>query len=258
DRPVHPAGARVHRGGRAFRGVGSTFKVVTAAALLAGGLTPDSPVTCPATYTPPNGQEVTNAGGSGIAGALTLSGAFAASCNTTFVEQSIRLLSDGGLVRAAELFGFNKDLKGPGVCGEIRPHPDLDGLRSDAIGQNSVVASPLCMALAAAAVRDGAWHQPIMARLPVRTGEAVPLPPGVAAGLRTMMREVVTAGTASAVPFPAGTAGKTGTAEVGGGGREHAWFIGYHGKTAFAVLVKNGGSGAEAAAPIAARFLRAL
>ncbi|OUC76104.1 hypothetical protein CA984_43985 [Streptosporangium minutum] len=72
-----------------------------------------------------------------------------------------------------------------------------------------------------------------------------------------MMRAVVTTGTASSAGFPPGTAGKTGTAEVGGG-REHAWFIGYRGKVAFAVLVKNGGSGAQAAVPIASRFLRAL
>ena len=77
------------------------------------------------------------------------------------------------------------------------------------------------------------------------------------AGLRTMMREVVSSGTASSAGLPAGTAGKTGTAEVDGQ-ETHAWFIGYRGKLAFAVFVKNGGSGAQAAVPIAARFLRAL
>ena len=101
----------------AFRGYyppGSTFKVITAAALLSAGLSADSPVRCPATYTPPNGQPIQNAGGDAAPGTITLAGAFAVSCNTTFVEQSILRLSDGGLVKAAELFGFNQGHQGPG------------------------------------------------------------------------------------------------------------------------------------------------
>jgi cell division protein FtsI/penicillin-binding protein 2 len=247
-------------GERAFRGYyppGSTFKVITAAALLSAGLTADSQVRCPATYTPPNGQAIPNAGGYAAPGTITLTEAFAVSCNTTFVEQSIRRLSAGGLVRAAERFGFNKDIKGPGVCGRIKPHGNVDELRSDAIGQNSVVASPLCMALAAAAVQNGSWRQPSMMGRAAEPGDRVALPPTVVAGLRTMMREVVSSGTASSAGLPTGTAGKTGTAEVDGQ-NAHAWFIGYRGKLAFAVFVKNGGSGAKAAVPIAARFLRAL
>lgn len=81
--------------------------------------------------------------------------------------------------------------------------------------------------------------------------------------VRKLMRSVVTDGTAAGVSLPAGTAGKTGTAEFGGGQGEeepptHAWFIGFHGDVAFAVLVEGGGTGAEAAAPVAADFLRAL
>ncbi|GAA2402585.1 hypothetical protein GCM10010191_07630 [Actinomadura vinacea] len=75
--------------------------------------------------------------------------------------------------------------------------------------------------------------------------------------LRAMMRAVVTGGTAERAGLPEGTAGKTGTAEVGGGA-PHAWFIGFRDDVAFAVLVTAGGSGGEVAAPLAARFLRAL
>jgi cell division protein FtsI/penicillin-binding protein 2 len=73
------------------------------------------------------------------------------------------------------------------------------------------------------------------------------------------MPAVVSEGTASSVDFPSGTAGKTGTAEYGTGDHPptHAWFIGYRGDLAFAVIVEGGGTGAEAAAPIAARFLKA-
>jgi cell division protein FtsI/penicillin-binding protein 2 len=54
-------------------------------------------------------------------------------------------------------------------------------------------------------------------------------------------------------------AGKTGTAEIGGADptKTHAWFIGYRGSLAFAVLVEGGGVGGRVAAPLAARFLAA-
>ncbi len=59
--------------------------------------------------------------------------------------------------------------------------------------------------------------------------------PGAAA-LRTMMRAVVTSGTAAGAGLPGGTAGKTGTAEFADG--THAWFIGYRDDVAFAVFVQ--------------------
>jgi len=82
----------------------------------------------------------------------------------------------------------------------------------------------------------------------------------VAEHLRTMMAAVVTKGTAKDAGLPAGTAGKTGTAEYGTGPEldGHAWFIGYRGDLAFAVVVEGGGGAGKVAAPVAARFLRAL
>ena len=55
-------------------------------------------------------------------------------------------------------------------------------------------------------------------------------------------------------------AGKTGTAEFGTADplRTHAWFLGFEGKLAFAVLVEDGGVGGRVEAPLAARFLGAL
>jgi cell division protein FtsI/penicillin-binding protein 2 len=38
----------------------------------------------------------------------------------------------------------------------------------------------------------------------------------------------------------------------------HAWFIGFRGDVAFAIIVEGGGVGGVVAAPIAAKFLRAL
>jgi cell division protein FtsI/penicillin-binding protein 2 len=86
--------------------------------------------------------------------------------------------------------------------------------------------------------------------------------------LRSMMRSVVTIGTGTAAGGIADLAGKTGTAEFGRGDPlpTHAWFIGFRHGIGFAVVVEGGVSGGRVeslvggrvAAPIAARFARAL
>jgi peptidoglycan glycosyltransferase len=57
----------------------------------------------------------------------------------------------------------------------------------------------------------------------------------------------------AAVPGIA-TAGKSGTAELGGSGEPHSWFIGFapvdDPRVAIAVLVEQGGRGGERAAPL--------
>ena len=67
-------------------------------------------------------------------------------------------------------------------------------------------------------------------------------------------------GTAAGAGLPPDTFGKTGTAEFGNANppQTHAWFIGYRGNLAFAVIVEGGGVGGRVAAPLAARFLNAL
>ena len=84
------------------------------------------------------------------------------------------------------------------------------------------------------------------------------LDPTVAVELRALMRSVVTGGTGTAANVPGETVyGKTGTAEFGNGTppQTHAWFIGYRGDLAFAVIVEGGGVGGRVAAPLAAKFL---
>jgi penicillin-binding protein 2 len=57
-------------------------------------------------------------------------------------------------------------------------------------------------------------------------------------------------------------AGKTGTAEVGGGRNDHAWFVGFvpaeAPRYAFAVVLEHGGSGGATAAPLAKSFIEAM
>jgi cell division protein FtsI/penicillin-binding protein 2 len=91
---------------------------------------------------------------------------------------------------------------------------------------------------------------------PPRSGRS---PAGTAAALRTMMRLVVTAGTArrSLGDLPGGVHAKTGTAEAGGG-VENGWLIGYRGDDlAFGCLVEGGGHGADSCGPLVHEFLLA-
>ena len=57
------------------------------------------------------------------------------------------------------------------------------------------------------------------------------------------------------------TAGKSGTAELGGSGEPHSWFIGFAPaeapRVAIAVLVEQGGRGGEVASPIAGDLMAA-
>ncbi|MEO3857067.1 penicillin-binding transpeptidase domain-containing protein [Acrocarpospora sp. B8E8] len=239
---------------------GSTFKIVTAAAVLGAGLTTDTQVACPARYQIPNGRLILNYQ-SRDHGTLSLRQAFAQSCNTTFAQLAVERLTADTLVAEAGRFGFGGDLAtgAGGTCGSLTPPGNDDAMAEDSFGQGTVEASPLCMAAMAAAVQNGTWRSPHLlpaAQLP----QPMPreLPADVVAALRVMMAAVVTEGTAMNGGLPAGVAGKTGTAEVGQGRPDHAWFVGYQDDLAFAVFVENGGTGAGAAVPVAARFLNAL
>ncbi len=248
---------------RAFEGTyppGSTFKVVTTSALIReGGLTPDTPVDCPRTRVV-GGRLFRNfEGRAGGVGPFRRS--FAESCNTAFVGLSRRLKS-GALSRTARSFGLGREIDAglPAFGGRMSLSDDRTALAAAAIGQDGVLASPISLAVVAATVADGRWRGPrLLPSRPAAVGP--PVRDGELRDLRILTRQVVTEGTAEALAdVPGEVHGKTGTAEYGQGDPPptHAWFVGYRGDLALAVLVEGGRSGGEVAAPIARRFLGAL
>ncbi|MFC4587733.1 penicillin-binding transpeptidase domain-containing protein [Sphaerisporangium corydalis] len=239
---------------------GSTFKTVTAAGLLAQGLTPGRKVTCP---------EKASVGGLAIRnsdheafGSLSFLDSYAHSCNTTFAPLAAEHLSGGRLYQVASKMGFNQPLTigVPATRGSMPKPTGPADLAAESFGQGRITASPLVMASVAAAVAAGTWRPPTLVPALKQRLRPQPLEGTVARDLRTMMTAVVTKGTAKGAGLPSGTAGKTGTAEFGTGGKldSHAWFIGFRGDVAFAVVVEAGGMGGEVAAPAAAGFLRGL
>jgi len=240
---------------------GSTFKVVTSAALLANGSTGTTPAPCPPTLQV-YGRVFKNFEGE-ASGALDLAGAFKISCNNAFIGLADKL-PDGALARAATQFGFNAPsaLPPPAAGGSYPTPKDRAELAASAIGQGRVLVSPAHMASVAAAVAAGQWHAPVLTTLPApKVPKVAPIDPGVVATLRAFMASVVeSGGTAAGAGLPPGTFGKTGTAEFGNANppQTHAWFIGFRGNLAFAVVVEGGGVGGRVAAPLAARFLNAV
>jgi cell division protein FtsI/penicillin-binding protein 2 len=208
-----------------------------------------------------NGRTFRNYEGE-AAGSLSLADAVATSCNNAFIN-GVGGLANDVLPTVAKKFGLGVDPQiGVAASGGSVPAPvSADEQAATSIGQSKVTASPLAMAGVAAAVASGSWHAPkLVAGAPNDSVPPVPLDPGVVASLQDMTAAVVARGTASGAGLPAGTHGKTGTAEFGSGNPPptHAWFVGYRDDLAFAVVLPNGGVGGEVAAPLAARFLNAL
>ena len=247
---------------RALEGIfppGSTFKVVTASALAARGMTPSSTVQCPSQAD--IGGRIFHNDNNEQLGSTSLLNAFAVSCNTTFALLASQRLSGSALAATAATFGYNARpaLGIPATLGHFTvPHAPVD-LAADAFGQGTDLVNPLSQAAEAAAIENGSWLPPQLVTSPAPRQAAQPhkLPAAVLNSLRPMMRAVVTSGTAAGVGFGPGVYGKTGTAEYGSGPNppSHGWFIGYRGDLAFAVLVEGGGFGANSAGPIAKAFL---
>lgn len=241
---------------------GSTFKVVTTAALLKGGTRPSDAAACPK-FARVNGQRFENQGQFELPAGSTFTDVFAQSCNTYFVNARSRL-SGTDLRDTARAFGIGGswDVGTTTYDGSVPATTSDNDKAAATIGQARVQTSPLVMASIAATVKNGAFKQPLLVPDAVKKKFTAPtaLDAEVARQLQELMRATVTSGSAHALKdLPGRPHAKTGTAEFGTATppSTHAWMIGYQGDSdlAWAVLLEDGGSGGADAGPVAARFL---
>lgn len=263
---------------------GSTFKVVTGSiGVQSGRVTPEEPVyPSVSSYTPPQTtRPLSNFAGEVCGG--TLFTILAQSCNTSFAQMGTETLGPDIMVDGVASFGFNQvppiDL--PGAVESRFPvdfADNLPALAQASIGQGDNSATPIQMALVAAAVaNDGVMMAPHVMK-EIRDGEGAvvddepvdvwkqPISAESAATMRQAMYGVVQGGTLTGVAEIPGfdVGGKTGTAQTGND-TNNTWVIEFVGppgqkpELAIAVIVENQGAdetGGGVAGPIARAVLQ--
>ena len=264
---------------------GSTFKIITtAAALRTGKITPDQEVDAPNTITlPGTNHSLENYGGESCGGRTSFSHAFAQSCNTPFAQLAIDV-GEEELAEEAHNWGFDSKLSIP-LTVTPSTYPDNDSQAQTAmagIGQASVQATPMMMAMVAATVaNNGEQMTPYLVSRTLdpdlnevdTTSKKVartPIDPAPAKSLSSLMQTAVTDGTGTTAQV-AGVqvAGKTGTAETGSDTGPTTWFVGFAGtdinkpQIALAVVLdgnaetEDNATGGKVAGPIAAQVIDA-
>ena len=242
---------------------GSTMKIITSTALFNAGLaTANSGVACPATFTV-QGITYHNDQGESEPAGTPLAYDFAQSCNNAFSQWWPQL--SGKLASTAKTYyGLDQkwDIGIGGVSASYFNAPaSASGaeLAQEAFGEGQLVASPLAMASVAATVDTATFKQPILTTTPKRV-TATPLPAATDAGLKEMMREVVTQGTGAGLGFGSTVYAKTGTADIVGQEQPNSWLVAFDPTKDIAVacLVVNAGYGAQFAGPEVAAFLNAF
>jgi len=232
---------------------GTTFTIVSTAALLGVGLKVFTPISCENSFTV-DGQTFTSDGTGAV---KPFSDAFANGCGTAFAGLSERL-TPSQFAQVVKEFGIGADwssLPVPAFSGSVPSAMGVADLAAEAIGQGNVRMSPLSMAVVAAAVDAGSWHTP-----QVTQGAADPagtaLDPSAMSALRSLMRTAVRSGAAQAASVPgAPVYGQVGLVHTGSGWL--SWFVGFRGDIAFTVI-ESGKTSRLSAAALAGAFLSAL
>lgn len=250
---------------------GSTFKLITMAAALAGDSTALSKTyACEGKI--PLGEYSIFDYKKVRHGELSLSRALELSCNNIFAQIALEL-GHKNLAAMAEDFGFNDNFLFKDLVVENSSFPESKTrfeLASSGIGQGRVVASPmhLCM-MASAIANEGIMMEPLLLQTVYGNNGALrfqmapivyrqALSAESAARIKEAMLGVVKRGTATEVQVEGmQIAGKTGSADSTLDGQivTHSWFVGFSAEEskpyAISVLVEAGGTGSTAAVPLA-------
>ncbi len=212
-------------------------------------------------------------------GTISFRNAFVHSSNVVFGSLGLEL-GNKKLKDTAEKLYFNKETPTDGISLEKSQFPSLrvydkGSIAQSAIGQSSVLSTPMEMALVASTVaNNGVMMRPHLVKEVLNSkGNLIKTIPEESNGeviskstaniVKDLMRDVVSEGTGrNAAVDGAQVCGKTGTADHNGtnkGEAAHSWFIGFapydNPQVAVAVIVENGGQGGIAAANIASNII---
>lgn len=263
---------------RAFQGyaVGSTFKVVTAAAAITAGLDPETVRTC--TGSVQVGDRVFRCHEREGHGELTLVDALCASCNPYFIETGQQLPTNALLTMAQDLsFGKSSFFYGSygsraGTLPSLSEPLSPAALANLSFGQGALLATPVQLARMMSAVcNEGRTPAARLIEGTTKTGLLVDeafeeeppvpaMPPAVADRLRQALTACVmdTPGQ-NARPQYVAAGGKTGTAQTGqydedGNELLCGWFVGFFPaedpRYVVSVLCEEARSGNQDAAPV--------
>lgn len=219
---------------------------------------------------------LSNYGGKSM-GNIDLRTAFMKSSNVVFGTLAMELGNDK-LKSVSEKYYFNKDINGDGIVVDNSRFPKIPStepgnIAQSGIGQSSILATPMEMALVASTIaNDGVMMKPKLVSeiltfdkksLKVVSDEQLEQVTSkeIADLIKDYMRDVVASGTGKAAAVSGvKVAGKTGTADHSEEGEPHSWFIGFapyeNPKVAIAVIVEKGGTGGGAAAKIASGVIK--
>ncbi|WP_114854491.1 penicillin-binding transpeptidase domain-containing protein [Brachybacterium sp. YJGR34] len=243
---------------------GSTFKTVTALALLREGGTPDTTLECPETATVA-GRSFKNADSMSpdLFGPMPLRDVIAHSCNTALLLQH-DTVDQPALAGAATTLGIGQEAPTglEAFMGSVDPEDEGTEHAAAMMGQGRVLTSPLSMAVVLASVQNGATVAPrILAdEEPAAPAVEEPLTAEETAQMQEMLRGVVTDGSLDELADLPGepVIGKTGTAEWTDEDGElalHSWVIVAQGDLVVAAFVEDGSYGSVTAGPIAREVL---
>ena len=204
-------------------------------------------------------------------GEMDLYDALARSCNCAYAQMAVEL---GGetLARYAEKAGLTESFTVSGIsaaAGQFTVGQGAD-LGWSGVGQYDDLVNPCAFLRFLGSITGGRSAGPRLVYKET-TMHGIPLPgdgaPSLKAPfdadtcrvLRDMMRNNVQQTYGQSMFGSLAVCAKSGTAEAAPGQSPHAWFAGFVADEdlplAFVVLVENGGGGADAAGPIAARLL---
>ena len=254
--------------------VGSIFKLVTAAAALEQGISPEYSYICTGSVNV-NGQ-IFNCHKWGGHGEIDMETAMVKSCNTYFIALS-EYLNKEDYIKTAQTLGFGEEIP---ICGDIvSASGTLQTVRDIAVaaeranmsfGQGKLTATPVQICRMTAAIANGGvMNKPSLIK-GIRMNDGTVEYSGVTAGKRVLSYETVkhlkrfmyyTVRADNSMSNPENTiaAGKTSTAQTGRFGEDgnevlNCWFTGYfptyNPRYAVTVISEGGVSGNVTCGPI--------